>query len=221
MVPWPRRGQCDSSFSTPHISTCGGKGKVGYPSTVCTGLGTCLCVEKVTLKVPRMCSLSVKWRWWPAFTEGHGRNWGPEEPCTVGRLEQRVENTGSYKAVVLKESSLEKKIQRIMPRVATTDICLDKKGLLVWDLFSCCNMQIADGRSLCRCEGNRHLPQQALGPCNTDFCFSWGRALYFILFVALWEIFYRNWIFLSGSQWQNLNQEQWEQSRMLSGHCEV
>lgn len=45
------------------------------------------------------------------------------------------------------------------------------------------------GLNLCRCVSNCHLLQQALGPCDSDFCFTWGKGLYFISFVTLWEIF--------------------------------
>lgn len=71
-----------------------------------------------------------------------------------------------------------------MPGVSTTDICLDKKGLLAEDLMlQHANCEGLSPVSLCNC----HLLQQALGPCDSDLDFHLGQGIlflfyYFILF---------------------------------------
>lgn len=106
----------------------GGQGKVGCPST----RGTLSCMEKGTFCTARL------------LLQGLRRSLGLEELRAVGRLELSVENAGSYKAVVPKEAA-QRKIQRITPRVSTTDICLDKKKRACY--FEICSHAAACNRS--------------------------------------------------------------------------
>lgn len=182
----------------------GGQGKVGCPST----RGTLSCMEKGTFCTARL------------LLQGLRRSLGLEELRAVGRLELSVENAGSYKAVVPKQAA-QRKIQRITPRVSTTDICLDKKKGPV-TLRSALMLQhaIAVGWAAPLWRQPPCCPAGS-GPSPCRVRLTQGTALHFVRFVAPWEIFHGAGIFPSGTQWQKLNQEQWEQSRTSWGHCFV